>query len=729
MEILSNLNPQQKEAVTYGDGPLLVLAGAGSGKTRVLTHRIAYLIAERGVSPANILAVTFTNKAAGEMKERVEKLLGYSAERIWVSTFHSACVRILRADGAKNGLDPHFVIYDSSDQIALVKEVLKELNINDKNFPPRSLLEAISKAKNELKTPEEYSSQAGDFWEQQVERVYKRYQERLKENKALDFDDLIMETTLLFKEQPYVLDYYQERFRYLLVDEYQDTNKAQYELVKLLAAKYRNLCVVGDDNQSIYGWRGADIENILAFERDYPDAKVIKLEQNYRSTGTILDAANSLIQYNIARTDKKLWTDRGRGEPIKVYWAADERDEARYVVEEIAKLQREGYRNQDMAILYRTNAQSRPFEEAFLYAGIPYQVVGSLRFYDRKEIKDIIAYLRVIYNPADNISLQRIINVPKRGIGAATYAKLEQLAAERGQSVYDALLDIAKGKVDFPGRTQQKLVEFVTFMEQLRAKQEETPLTSLVEELLELSGYRAELQQTKDEHAKGRLENISEFLSATQQYDRELPGEGVGLFLEQLALLSDPDTYDEGDDSVTLMTLHSAKGLEFPVVFLAGLEEGIFPHARSIWEMEQLEEERRLCYVGVTRAQERLYLTSAGRRTIFGTTENRLPSRFLEEIPGELKEEIRSPALGGRISVKSSAKPEPRAAAGQSIYRKPTSQPAGFVPGQKVVHTKWGTGTVVKVDGQGPDAVLVVAFPGEGVKKLLAGFAPLKNVN
>lgn len=725
MDVLQSLNPQQRDAVTHGDGPLLVLAGAGSGKTKVLTHRIAHLIS-RGVGPANILAVTFTNKAAGEMKERVEALVGFSAQKIWVSTFHSTCVRILRSDGDKNGIDSHFVIYDSSDQLALIKEILKELNINDKNFAPRAVLEAISKAKNELRTPQEYSSQATDFWEKTVERVYQRYQEKLTANKALDFDDLIMQTVLLFRQQPVVLSYYQERFRYLLVDEYQDTNKAQYELVKLLAAKYRNLCVVGDDNQSIYGWRGADIGNILAFERDYPEAKVIKLEQNYRSTQTILDAANNLIQYNIARTNKNLWTQKGQGELIKVFKAMDERDEAKFIIDEIAKLQDKGYKNSDVAILYRTNAQSRPFEEAFLYAGIPYTVVGSLRFYDRKEIKDLIAYLRVVYNPADNVSLNRIINVPKRGIGDGTMAKIQALAAQEGKSIFDTLVAISQGELEFDGRAKKNLADFVKLIQGIRQGQEEgAPLTPLVEEILELSGYRAELQLEKDEHAKGRLENISEFLSATQQYDREMPGEGVGLFLEQLALLSDIDTYDEETDVVTLMTLHSAKGLEFPVVFLAGLEEGIFPHSRSIWEVDQLEEERRLCYVGLTRARERLYLTSAGRRTIFGVTDNRLPSRFLEEVPKELKEEVSSArslqnATTGHTLTDSVRMGAPR------MEQTANTGGSAYAPGQKVAHNKFGTGTVVKVDGEGPDAVVVVAFPGEGVKKLLAGFAPLK---
>lgn len=716
MDILDNLNPEQYAAVTHGDGPLLILAGAGSGKTRVLTHRIAYLISHRGVSPANILAVTFTNKAAGEMKERVERLLGYSAERIWVSTFHSTCVRILRADGAKQGLDPHFVIYDTQDQLALIKEVLKELNINEKNFPPRSMLEAISRAKNELQTPEDYGERATDFWEKTVARAYRLYQQKLAENRAVDFDDLIMQTVLLFRNNPAVLAYYQERFRYILVDEYQDTNKAQYELVNLLAARYGNLCVVGDDNQSIYGWRGADISNILAFERDYPEATVIKLEQNYRSTQTILDAANNLIRYNIARTKKNLWTEAGPGEPIRVYWAVDERDEAKFILDEIGRLREAGYQNSDIAILYRTNAQSRPFEEAFLYGGVPYTVVGSLRFYDRKEIKDLIAYLRVIYNPADNISLKRIINVPRRGIGETTVGKLELEAARQGKSLYQVLREIAAGTETYGVRAKDKIADFVKIIEDLRAQQTGETLTNLVEELLEVTGYRAELMMAQDEQAKVRLENINEFLSATQQYDRELPGEGVGLFLEQLALLSDIDTYEGNSDLVTLMTLHSAKGLEFPVVFLVGLEEGIFPHSRSVWEMDQLEEERRLCYVGITRAKERLYLTSAARRTIFGLTDTRLPSRFIEEIPAELKEEIKPMSARGAFA----AAPAERAAA-----RPQQADTAQFRAGVKVAHAKFGTGTIVSVKGEGADAILVVAFPGEGVKQLLASMAPL----
>ncbi|MGE5554308.1 MAG: DNA helicase PcrA [Betaproteobacteria bacterium] len=726
MDILAGLNEEQRAAVTHGDGPLLILAGAGSGKTRVLTHRIAYLVRERGVPPENILAVTFTNKAAGEMKKRVEQLLGHSAAGMWVMTFHSACGRILRRHGDRIGLPSNFVIFDTSDQVACVKEALREFDLDQQNFVPRAVLEHISRAKNELQGPEEYATAAGDFFEKTVAKLFFRYQELLRQNKALDFDDLLVETVRLFRETPEVLALYQERFRYLLIDEYQDTNHAQYTLVNLLAARHRNLAVVGDDNQSIFGWRGADIRNILAFERDYPDCRVVKLERNYRSTQNILSAANRVISYNLARTDKNLWTDRGDGEPLTVYLAQDDRDEARFVAEEIQRLTRTGYNYSDVALLYRTNAQSRSFEEVFLHYGLPYAVVGTVRFYERKEIKDLLAYLRVLYNPDDSVSLRRIINVPKRGFGATSLAKLENFALEQGLSLYQAILQAGA----IPGlgaKAVATLKEFAQLLERLVERASQVPVAELATMVLRETGYEAELLAERSVEAQARLENLEEFVNTATEFDSRTDEPSLGLFLEQVALLSDADTYDPTAGGVTLMTLHSAKGLEFPVVFLVGMEEGTFPHSRSTLEPEELEEERRLCYVGLTRAMDRLYLTAARQRFVHGRFEDRLPSRFLEEIPRELRRELglsRRPAPPSwAAAAASTAEPRRAPAAGTGAAR--AEGVLDLRPGEKVVHPRWGAGTVVAVEGEGANATLTVAFPGEGIKRLLASYAPL----
>lgn len=732
MDVLAGLNPEQRAAVTHGDGPLLILAGAGSGKTRVLTHRIAYLVQERKVAPEHILAVTFTNKAAQEMKRRVEALLGRSAEGMWVMTFHSACGRILRRHGDRIGLPPNFVIFDTSDQVACLKQALREHNLDPQNFVPRAVLEHVSRAKNELRSAEQYAQEAGDFFEQTVAKLFARYQEILRQNKALDFDDLLVETVRLFREAPEVLSLYQDRFRYLLIDEYQDTNHVQYVLVNLLASKHRNLAVVGDDNQSIFGWRGADIRNILAFERDYPECRVVKLERNYRSTQNILSAANQVISYNLARTDKNLWTDRGEGEPLTVYLALDERDEARFVAEEIQKLSRAGYSPADVALLYRTNAQSRPFEETFLHYGLPYAVVGTVRFYERKEIKDLMSYLRVLYNPDDSVSLRRVVNVPRRGIGATSLARLEDFALERGLSLYQAIQ--RAGEVGGIGaKAAGSLTAFAALIGDLSARVGQLPVAELAARVLKETGYERELLEERSVEAQARLENLEEFVNTAAEFDARAEEPSLGLFLEQLALLSDADTYNPGAGGVTLMTLHAAKGLEFPVVFLVGMEEGTFPHSRSTLEPEELEEERRLCYVGLTRAMDRLYVSAARERFVHGQRDFRLPSRFIEEIPREVRREV------GRwadrpLSWAAAAAAEPglRRPAPAPAFSGPaggrpveTAGPLDLRPGEKVVHPRWGTGTVVTVEGEGANATLTVAFPGEGLKRLLAGYAPL----
>lgn len=634
--LLDSLNKQQREAVVHTEGPLLILAGAGSGKTRVLTHRIAYLINEKGVYPSNILAITFTNKAAREMKERVEKLLEGSYD-MWISTFHSACARILRMEIERlQGYKKNFIIFDTDDQAKIIKECLKELNYNEKNFPPKEMISSISKAKDQLMTPGKFMDRYGrDFRLKKVADIYALYQKKLMGNNALDFDDILFKTVELFQNNPDVLQRYQQKFKYIMVDEYQDTNFCQYMLVNLLAKNHRNLCVVGDDDQSIYSWRGADIGNILNFEKDFPDAKVIKLEQNYRSTQTILDAANSVISNNFGRKSKRLWTDNGEGKAIVYYKAMDERDEADFIIGEIDKLAFQEQKNlNSFAILYRTNAQSRVIEEMCMARGIPYKIVGGHRFYDRMEVKDVIAYLRVIQDPEGDLSIKRIINVPKRGIGKATIDQLEEYARQNGISFYEALLFV--DNIDGIGKkAKNSIKDFVRLIAELMDIAENESASEVINQVILKSGYLEELEKGDDE-AQERGKNIKELISAALEYEEKNEDNSLMGFLENMALMSDIDGLKEDREGVTMMTLHSAKGLEFPVVFICGLEEGLFPTQRAFFEEHQLEEERRLMYVGVTRAKEKLYLTSAFERTLFGNTSYTMESRFLREIPKDL---------------------------------------------------------------------------------------------
>jgi DNA helicase-2/ATP-dependent DNA helicase PcrA len=707
-DILAGLNPRQREAVEHGDGPVLVLAGAGSGKTRVLTHRVAYLIRHRRVAPGRILAITFTNKAANEMKERLVALVGEKVQDIWVSTFHSACVRILRRHIGCLGYPSSFVIYDEEDQQSLLRRCLRELNIDEKRYSPRSVAGAISQAKNLLWTPERFAAEASDVFSRQVAKIYALYQKQLRENCALDFDDLIMQAIVLFREHPEILRYYQEKFLHILVDEYQDTNHAQYVLVSLLGARHRNVYVVGDPDQSIYRWRGADLRNILEFERDYPEAKVILLEQNYRSTQVILEAANAVIRQNSGRREKALWTENDYGVPLVGYEASDEGEEARFVAQEILRLrEEEGRPFNHFAVLYRTHAQSRVLEECFLHLGIPYDIYGGLRFYERKEIKDIVAYLRVLVNPADLVSLERIINVPRRGVGEVTWSRILAEAARQGEPVWSVLQRIEE--VEDLGRTvRRNLTRFVSFMDDLRRAKDELPVIRLVERVLIESGYLGELQGDTSPQGQARLENVEEFLSVALSYDREPLVEGRSLedFLARLSLVSDFDQYREAD-RVIMLTLHMAKGLEFPVVFLVGMEEGVFPHARSMVDRAELEEERRLCYVGMTRARERLILTWTRSRTLYGCTDANPVSRFVKEIPAKLL-----------VIERASEIPEV-----------PVDRNAEFRLGDLVEHARWGRGVIVQVRGQGRDTQVSVAFPEVGIKHLLLEYAPLRKLS
>ncbi len=637
MKYLENLNPQQKDAVLSTEGPLLILAGAGSGKTRVLTYRIAYLVEEKSVYPSNILAITFTNKAASEMRERVEKLVGGTKD-MWISTFHAACVRMLRRNIERlNEYKKNFVIFDSKDQESLVKECLKELNYNEKNFPVKTVLSSISSAKDMMLSADKfYEKYMHDFKQKKMADIYKLYQSKLVKNNALDFDDILFKTVELLAYNEDILQYYQNKFKYIMVDEYQDTNYCQYRLISLLAKQHKNLCVVGDDDQSIYSWRGADIGNILNFEKDFPGAKVIKLEQNYRSTQTILDAANSVIRNNFARKSKRLWTENESGSSILHYNAMDEWGEASFITSEIQRLSFEEQRPlRDFAILYRTNAQSRVLEEACMTRGVPYKIIGGFRFYDRKEVKDIIGYLRVIQNPGEDVSLQRIINIPKRGIGNTTLERIKEYARDNSSSVYDALLDI-----DFiegiGAKAQRSIKDFVRLMTELMAAAETKAISGLLRDVMDKSGYLKDLEKDQDEDSISRAENIKELLSATLEFEEKNPEAALEDFLASLSLMSDIDSVDEDRDSIIMMTLHSAKGLEYPVVFMSGMEEGVFPSQRSYYEEKQMEEERRLMYVGITRAKKKLYLTSAFERTMFGNTSYNITSQFIKEIPKEL---------------------------------------------------------------------------------------------
>ncbi|NMB46193.1 MAG: DNA helicase PcrA [Firmicutes bacterium] len=730
MDILSSLNEQQREAVTHAGGPLLVVAGAGSGKTRVLTYRIAHLLSAMRVPPYFILAVTFTNKAAEEMKERITGLAGPLGEQVWVATFHSTCVQILRREADKVGYERNFLIFDTVDQLNVVKEAIKDLNLDTRKIEPRTVLYTISNAKNELVSPQAYGQYASDFWDKTVARIYDKYQSKLMAANAFDFDDLIMVTVRLFHSYPEVLSRYQDRFRHILVDEYQDTNHAQYVLVNLLAKKHRNLCVVGDADQSIYGFRGADIRNIMEFEKDYPDAKVVKLEQNYRSTEKILQSANAVIANNLGRKDKALWTDKIGGDPLFLYKASDEREEATFVAEEIQKLKLSGRKYNDCAILYRTHSQSRTFEEAFMRRGIPYVIVAGLRFYERKEIKDLIGYLRLLENPADLYSLRRVINVPKRGIGEVTLGRLESFALEENVTPYEAL----PRAEEIPGlgaRGVNALQRFYELMEYLRGQIGKVGLTRLTEDVLEATGYVDELEAERTIEADGRIENLKEFLSVTKQYEEENPAADLAGFLEHVALVAAVDLYDSGADTVVMMSLHAAKGLEFPIVFLVGMEEGVFPHSRSLWEPGELEEERRLCYVGITRAMQRLYLTCAQLRTLYGSTTQNFISRFIEEIPEECIEVLPpggERSMAGNAQGKELCWPNRRA---QQAGEKKTARAGGGAlvselhAGTKVKHSHFGEGTVVAVSGEGTQAILSVAFPDQGIKRFLAEYAPL----
>lgn len=737
-ELLNGMNPRQKEAVLHTDGPLLLMAGAGSGKTRVLTHRIAYLIEEKEVNPWNILAITFTNKAAKEMKERVNAILASGGEDVWVSTFHSMCVRILRRDVDFIGYNRNFTIIDSSEQLTLMKRILKELNIDPKKYDPRSILGTISQAKNSLQTPQDFTKMQGSYYEEIAAKCYAAYQKELQYNQCMDFDDLIMNTIRLFEEHPDSLTYYQNKFHYIHVDEYQDTNHAQYTLVNLLAGRFRNLCVVGDADQSIYGWRGADMQNILDFEKDYPDAAVILLEQNYRSTKNILSAANQVIENNSNRKPKNLWTENKEGNKITYYRADNERDETRFIVDRMQEEIRSNHRNYgDFAILYRTNAQSRVMEETLLKANIPYKMVGGHKFYDRKEIKDILAYLNVLANPQDSISFERIVNSPKRGIGPGSIEKLRSFASLHEWPLLEAAQNVDLSNIG--GKAGQQLGTFGEMIQEVTQMIPYLTVTELTKEVLDRSGYLEDLKIQNTLEAQARIENLEEFLTVTQEFDKQFeqqneedadaPEEKLTVFLNDLALVSDIDNLEEDASQVTLMTLHAAKGLEFPVVFLIGLEEGVFPLSRALMEESELEEERRLAYVGITRAEEALYLTNAFSRTLYGRTQYNRPSRFVEEIDQELLEiegmrptPKKTPVFAKKTAY-SYKQPETAVVPSKSATG---GENNSWKPGDKVKHKKWGLGTVVRVSGTSKDLELDVAFPSQGVKRLLAAFAPIE---
>ena len=770
-EILDGLNDKQYEAVVNTEGPCLVIAGAGSGKTKVLTHKIAYLIKEKGVKPWDILAITFTNKAANEMKERIVNLVGDVASDIWMGTFHSICVRILRRFIDRIGFDTSFIIFDTSDQRTLVKNCLKDLNIDDKLFNDRAVLSEISNAKNEMLEPEEYSARAnGDYRKEKIATVYELYQKRLKENNAIDFDDIINYTIKILEENEDIREYYSGKFKYVLVDEYQDTNKSQFTLVTILASKYKNITVVGDNDQGIYSFRGADISNILNFEKDFPGTKIIKLEQNYRCTGNILKAANSVISNNEVKYKKELWTQNEEGNLPKVYQAENEYDEASYIVEQIEHLKREEYyKYQDFAILYRMNTQSRAIEDILRRENIPYKIIGGLKFYERKEIKDIIAYLRLIQNPNDNLSLRRIINEPKRGIGKTSLDKIEAISNETEVPMYE----IIKRADEFGlNRVFLNSREFVNVIEELRAKKDEMPISDLIKETLNKTGYTKALQNENTIEAENRMQNLDEFLTVAIEFEEEEAENGLREFLEGITLSSDIDDLDEDADYVTLMTLHSAKGLEFPVVFLVGMEEGIFPGYKSISEPKELEEERRLCYVGITRAKEHLFLTCSKQRTIFGSTSYNQVSRFLKEIPEDLldgyeevfgettnkdrmfKDTSYSCTYGGRDNGKvKSYKVDNKET--EKVAAKSTGTNSGFMfrtaesflsglnkkknnaevdlsqykEGVRIFHKKFGEGTINKVEPEGEDLKVDINFDKVGHKRLMAKFANLEVID
>lgn len=766
-ELINRLNDRQKEAVLATDGPCLVIAGAGSGKTKVLTHKIAYDI-ESGIKPWNILAITFTNKAANEMKERIEKLIGDAAKDLWMGTFHSICVRILRRYIDRIGYKTDFVIFDTSDQKTLIKECLKALKVDDKIFTDRGVLSEISNGKNEMLEPKAYGVKyAGDFRKEKIAEIYELYQRRLRENNAIDFDDIINFTIKILSENPDVLDYYTEKFKYILVDEYQDTNKAQFTLVSLLASKYGNVTAVGDNDQGIYSFRGADISNILNFERDFPGTRIIKLEQNYRCTGNILKAANAVIKHNENKYDKKLWTENEEGHLPCIYCGEDEYDEGRYIVEQINHLKTEEYyKNSDFTILYRMNAQSRAIEDILMREGIPYKVIGGLKFYERKEIKDIIAYLRLIHNSADNLSLKRIINEPKRGIGKTSIDQIQEISDKTGNSMYEIIRNAQEYGLT---RVYSNSRDFIEQMEYLKSKKDELKISDLIKETLNKTGYTKALENENSVEAETRIENLEEFLTVAIEFEEESADNTLAEFLENITLSSDIDGMEDQDDSVTLMTLHSAKGLEFPVVFLVGMEEGIFPGYKSIGEPQALEEERRLFYVGITRAKQYLYLTCAKHRTIFGSTSYNQVSRFVKEIPEELlegyaevverksvdKEEFKdygyrwSYGKGQTVKTFKMSEEDKSAVAktieeqgAKSEYQFRTAESflnsikqnnqtndvdlSKYQVGQRVYHKKFGEGTIMKLEQEGNDIKVDLEFDKVGHKRLMAKFAGLE---
>ena len=766
-ELINGLNDKQKEAVLATDGPCLVIAGAGSGKTKVLTHKIAYDI-ESGIKPWNILAITFTNKAANEMKERIEKLIGDAAKDLWMGTFHSICVRILRRYIDRIGYKTDFVIFDTSDQKTLIKECLKTLKVDDKIFTDRGVLSEISNGKNEMLEPKAYGVKyAGDFRKEKIAEIYELYQRRLRENNAIDFDDIINFTIKILSENPDVLDYYTEKFKYILVDEYQDTNKAQFTLVSLLASKYGNVTAVGDNDQGIYSFRGADISNILNFERDFPGTKIIKLEQNYRCTGNILKAANAVIKHNENKYDKKLWTENEEGHLPCIYCGEDEYDEGRYIVEQINHLKTEEYyKNSDFTILYRMNAQSRAIEDILMREGIPYKVIGGLKFYERKEIKDIIAYLRLIHNSADNLSLKRIINEPKRGIGKTSIDQIQEISDKTGNSMYEIIRNAQEYGLT---RVFSNSRDFIEQIEYLKSKKDELKISDLIKETLNKTGYTKALENENSVEAETRIENLEEFLTVAIEFEEESADNTLAEFLENITLSSDIDGMEDQDNSITLMTLHSAKGLEFPVVFLVGMEEGIFPGYKTIGEPQALEEERRLFYVGITRAKQYLYLTCAKHRTIFGSTSYNQVSRFVKEIPEELlegyaevverksvdKEEFKDYgyrwSYGKGQTVKTfKMSEEDKSAVAKTIgeqgtkseYQYRTAESflnsikqnnqtndvdlSKYQVGQRVYHKKFGEGTITKLEQEGNDVKVDLEFDKAGHKRLMAKFAGLE---
>lgn len=724
--LLDGLNREQQQAVQHTEGPLLILAGAGSGKTKVLTVRIAYLLAQ-GVNPYEILAITFTNKAAKEMKSRVEGLVGDVANRIWLSTFHSFCAKFLRFELDNFlGYNSNFTIYDTADSQVVIKAALKALNLDDKYYPVGAMISAISDAKNKLMFASDYRKQARDFYQQKVADVYEYYERELRKNNALDFDDLLLVAVKLLQSNAAVLDKYSKRFKYVMIDEYQDTNHAQYLLAYLLSSHWKNIAVVGDADQSIYAWRGADIQNILDFEKDYPNCTSIKLEQNYRSTKIILDAANAVIDNNEGRPEKNLWTDKVEGAKIQHFTAQSEHEEAAFIGDTIVKKHDiHGVPYGDMAILYRTNAQSRVLEEALIKRALPYTMVGGTKFYDRKEIKDVLAYLRVLYNPFDDLSLLRIINVPKRSIGATTVSKLQDYARENGTSLFMTLTQLHL--VDtIKGKTKEKLEEFGILIFTLVAEMDDKSVLDILEAILDRTGYLAQLEESTDPQDQARAENIGELLSVAKDFqDTNLTGT-VEDFLEQVALVNDVDSFEQEESKVTLMTLHAAKGLEFPIVFLGGLEEGLFPHSRTLMNPEEIEEERRLAYVGITRAEKELYISNATTRTVFGRTSSYLPSRFIDEIPAELVDSLRA-----KRRIPDDIKPTvPRH---MSVASRPVTKPiirneviADWKVGDTAIHSKWGNGKVVNVSGEGAGMKLTIEFPTQGVRVVMAKFAPVK---